>query len=499
MGRILTRVSRLSQFERTTNRCSPPGSASRVGFLSILSLISADLRAYSAPLGLPNGGRESLGTTRVVMAVLGIRREDKGEFERRAPLSPDQVAQAIRQHQLQIQVQSSTVRVFADDEYRAAGATVVPHLQGCDMIMGVKEIPEHLIEPGQAYLFFSHTIKAQPHNMPMLKRIQQCGGTLLDYERITDDTGRRLVFFGYHAGLAGMVDSLWTVGQRLKAMRWETPFRHMELAFHYRDLTHAVADVERVGREIGHHGLPKALSPFIIGITGYGNVSRGAQFVVNHLPTQSVAPEELAGLFSTGGDPRKVYVCVFEERHFARLRDGGAFDLKGYLADPEPYEGCFAQYLPYLRLLVNCIYWEPRFPRLVSRSDIQHLHRSHRLRLGGIGDISCDIDGSIELTTKATTQRSPLLVYDPRTDAVTEGIAGPGLAVMAIDNLPAELPRDSTEHFGHSLAQFLPALAGIQTGMPFDAANLPGPLRRATIVWNGQLVPEYGFLAEHLQ
>lgn len=428
------------------------------------------------------------------MATIGIRRENKGEFERRAPLSPDQVAQAISQYGIRFQVQSSPVRVFADDEYRTAGATIVPELAGCDLIMGVKEIPEEYIQPEQAYLFFSHTIKGQHHNMPMLKKLLKQGGTLMDYEKITDDAGKRLVFFGYHAGLAGMVDSLWMVGQRLKAAGWETPFRHMQQAFHYRDLTHAVDDIQRVGREISHKGLPKALSPFVIGISGYGNVSRGCQFVANNLPVQTVAPEALADLVATGGDPRKIYITVFEERHMARRLDGKEFVLPEYFAHPEIHEGTFAQYVPYISLLMNCIYWEPRFPRLITKNLLQELHAAHKLRMVGIGDISCDIDGSIEITTQATSQKEPLLVYDFKTGQVTESCTNPGLSVLAVDNLPAELPRDATEHFGISLARFLQSLASLPKSAAFAEASYPEALKRATIVWNGELTPAYQYL-----
>ena len=145
---------------------------------------------------------------------LGIRREDKNEWERRAPLAPDAVSRLVAQG-VEVLVEPSPRRIFTDLEYARAGARIAPDLSACTLVLGVKEIPPARFRPGGAYCFFSHTIKGQPYNMGMLARLRELGCTLLDYELVKDDQGRRLIFFGRHAGLAGMLDSLWALGRRL--------------------------------------------------------------------------------------------------------------------------------------------------------------------------------------------------------------------------------------------------------------------------------------------
>lgn len=148
------------------------------------------------------------------MNTIGIRREDKNEWERRVPLTPAQVARLVQQ-QLPIMVQPSSIRAFADDSYAAAGTIVQEDLAAADIILAIKEIPLELLQPYKTYLFFSHTIKGQAHNMPLLRRLLELNCQLIDYERIVDQQNRRLIFFGEHAGLAGMVETLRTLGQRL--------------------------------------------------------------------------------------------------------------------------------------------------------------------------------------------------------------------------------------------------------------------------------------------
>jgi len=142
--------------------------------------------------------------------IIGIRHEDKYLLERRAPLTPRHVARLVSEHHLHFIVQSSQKRVFSDDEYQKAGAQGVPDLKTANIIIGVKEMPEHFFEKNKTYVFFSHVSKGQPFNMPMLSRMMELGCNLIDYEKITDDQGKRLIFFGRYAGLAGMINTLWT-------------------------------------------------------------------------------------------------------------------------------------------------------------------------------------------------------------------------------------------------------------------------------------------------
>jgi saccharopine dehydrogenase (NAD+, L-lysine-forming) len=433
------------------------------------------------------------------MGKIGIRKEDKSRYERRAPLAPEHVREATQQG-VSFLVEPSPVRVFPEEAYEEAGATLTHDLSQADVIMGVKEIPLEKLLAGKAYLYFSHTIKGQEHNMPMLQRLMDLGSTLIDYEKIADDAGRRLVFFGYHAGLAGMIDGLWIFGKRLAEDGYPTPLAAIKQAFEYENLAAACHAIEKAGKAVAHTGLPDALPPMVFGFAGYGNVSRGAQYVFDHLPFHEVTPEELPGLFAPGaGASRKqFYKVVFKEEHIAKRRDGGPFELQEYFNFPERYEGIFQQWLPYLTGLVNCIYWEPRYPMLVTRKELQRLAGEGTLALRVVADITCDIDGSIEMTVAATTQDAPILTYDPKLDEVVLRTEGPGVSVLAVDNLPCELSVDATLHFGASLSPFLGELAALDRQATFDTLNVSPALRRAIIVWNGELTPDYCYLASEL-
>lgn len=434
------------------------------------------------------------------MGILGIRKEDKSRWERRAPLAPDQV-EVLRQAGIEVLVESSPHRIYGDGEYAQGGGHVVTGLERSDVILGIKEVPVARLLPGKTYVFFSHTIKGQAHNMPMLRRLMELGCTLIDYERIVDGKGRRLVFFGYHAGVAGMIDTLWLLGRRLHEEGIETPLAGMRQAFGYEDSQDACRAISLAGEAITREGLPLSLVPLVVGFAGYGNVSRGAQFVLGHLPVRELSPEELPGLFASGSaaDSRTVYKVVFKEQHQAERIDGGPFALDDYYGNPQEYRGIFERWVPWLSVLVNCIYWDERYPRLLTRAFLKQLHVQGRLRLRAVGDITCDIDGSIEMTTEATNQERPALRFDPAADTVTREVSGPGVGILAVDNLPAEVPRDATRHFGESLKPYLGALAALDPSFPFESAPLPPEIRRAVIVWNGRLTPEYEYLEEHLR
>ena len=434
------------------------------------------------------------------MGIVGIRKEDRGKWERRAPIAPFQIARAIQEHGLDFHVESSTVRIAKDEEYAGAGATIAASLDQADIILGVKEVPLEKLLRDKAYVFFSHTIKGQDHNMPMLQRLLDLKCTLLDYERIADEQGRRQVFFGYHAGLAGMIDSLWLLGLQLARAGFDTPLKVVRQALHYDDLQHAAKEIGDVGKQLAQTGVPRGCAPLVLGFAGYGNVSNGAQFVSDLLPTITISPEELPALLAPGAevDTHSVYKVVFKEEHMARRTDGGIFQLQEYYQHPELYTGVFDQWIPYLTVLVNCIYWEPKYPRLLTRTLAQELDAASRLRLLVVGDITCDIDGSVEMTTESTTMDDPVLMYSPKDDSVTRNLNADGIAVLAVDNLPAELPLDSTLHFGDSLFRFLPALAGLDRGAEFKDLDLLPELKRALIVWNGKLTPDYEYLEQYL-
>ncbi len=210
-------------------------------------------------------------------------------------------------------------------------------------MLGIKEMPKDYFRPGGAYVFFSHTIKGQPYNMEMLRNLVDRRCTLLDYERVEDEQGRRLIFFGRYAGIAGMIDTLWTLGRRLEALGHETAFRELKPAHEYADLDAAKAAVSAVGRRIAAEGLPDFLRPMAVGFTGYGHVSRGAQEVFDLLPHVEVEPDRLEDFIESGDSPGdRLAKVVYREEHLVdRAEPSGAFDLQHYYDHGDQYRSRF--------------------------------------------------------------------------------------------------------------------------------------------------------------
>jgi len=420
-------------------------------------------------------------------------------WERRVPLVPGDLRRLSDENGLRFVVQSSEKRAFTDDEYRDAGFEIVDKLEGCPIVFGLKEIPIDVFEPNAAYVFFSHTIKGQPANMPMLQRCLDLGCTILDYERIVDDDNRRLIFFGNYAGLAGAIDTLWTLGRRLAQEGFDTPLAEIRQASTYADLAEAKKAVAAVGKRIAEEGLPEAISPLVIGLSGYGNVSKGAQEILDLLPIESVRPVDLLGDGGAFGGPNRVIKVVFrEEDTVLRLDPSAPFDLQEYYDHPERYRGAFDRYLPRLHALVNCVYWEPKYPRLITREAVRELYADGQPTLRVIGDISCDIEGSVEITVKATEPDDPVYVYDPTTGSIVSGIDGHGPVMMTVEILPSELPREASAYFSRILTGFVPAIAAADYRVSFDALALPPELKRAVICHRGELAPDYKNLEKHL-
>ena len=435
------------------------------------------------------------------------------------PPDPDDVIRLTGSGAMEIVVQPSPRRVFTESEYVRAGARVDEDLSACDIVLAVKEIPSELFTPGTTYAFFSHTIKGQRYNMDMLRRLMEMECQLIDYERITDERGRRTIFFSRFAGLAGAIDSLWALGRRLE---WESlspnPFAALEQTYTYPTLEEALAAVREVGARIAADGLPAELCPFVIGITGYGNASLGAQEVTDALGALTLAPAGLDDLFACPAETvgagneasrRTVHEVVFAEQDLVARRDPSApFALDEYYRRPELYEGTFERRLPRLAVLLNCVFWDTPYPRLVTKAAVRRLFAAAsgdatttactppRLRV--IGDVSCDIEGSIELTVKETHIDEPVYVYDPDTGAIADGVEGRGPIVLAVGNLPCELSRESSTAFSAALSPFMPALAAADLSLPYDRLNLPPELRRALILHRGAFTPDYAYMRRFL-
>lgn len=421
-------------------------------------------------------------------------------MERRTPLTPRHIKRLIEQQGLNVVIEQSPKRIFSDDEYRQSGAQVEKFMESSPVVFGVKEIPKDYFREGNTYVFFSHVIKGQAYNMPMLQTIMDKGCTLIDYEKIEDESGKRLIFFGRFAGLAGMINSLWSLGLRLKEYGFETPFLKIKQAHKYGSLAEAKNVISEVGFDITRHGLPDIIQPITIGFTGYGNVSIGAQEICNLLPVKEIAPEELPTLNERYNLPGNViYKTVFKEEHLAEPRDTNTeFELQEYYHHPERFNGIFEQYIPHLSVLMNCMYWDDRYPRLITRVYLEKAYAEGEPKLKVIGDVTCDPDGSIEATHIGTEIEDPIFVYDPFTREPQMGHKGKGLLIMAVDILPSELPRESSVAFGDALFKFVKPIAETDYRKPFDQLDLPGPVKRAVIVHKGELTPDYKYIEAHL-
>ncbi len=442
-------------------------------------------------------------TLKRLNTIIGIRKEDKNNWERRTPLIPSHVAELMREHHLDIRAQSSPLRVFPDGDYRREGVRVEENLRPSSLILAIKEIPSGLLERGKTYIFFSHTTKGQPHNMPMLKKLADLGCSLIDYEKIVNEKGQRLLFFGRQAGQAGMIETIWSLGQRLKAEGLPAnPFQSIQQAYAYKSLVEAKEEIQKLGRQIHDRGLHPSLSPLVCGFAGYGQVSQGAQEIFDLLPHEEIRPQDLKSFFESGTQSSShVYKVVFKEKDMVRPKAAGLpFDLQDYYDHPEKYEPFFDFYLPFLTILVNCIFWAPKYPRFVTKSVLKELYGGKAApRLRVIGDITCDINGSMESTVKSTEPDKPSFIYDPFKDDAVEGFVGNGPVVMAVDNLPAELPLESSLFFSGALKALVPLIAAADFSGDLRDCHLPEPIRKALILYRGNFTPEYEYMKDFIK
>ncbi len=291
----------------------------------------------------------------------------------------------------------------------------------------------------------------------------------------------------------------FSLGLNLIKRRINSPFLNVVYSKHYSDLVTAMKDVELCGLRVRAQGLPKELGPCVIVVTGAGNSARGALEVLDQLHGEATKVEDLPGLFSGEKgcyDPRKVYIVQATSEDFVVRRDGGAFDKAEYYADPSKYSCRFEEkVLPYATLIINCIFWNTRFERLVTKAGLRRLCESGNHRLVAVCDVSCDLEGSMEFTTEATTIDHPLFFFDPASGLSAQE-PGPSLgqmsiAVCSIDHLPAELPRSASEFFSGQLTPFLKAVATTAVG-----GELQPELQKAIICENGALAPRFAHITQ---
>jgi len=425
---------------------------------------------------------------------IGIRREDKNIWERRVPLIPIHIKDLISHHQLEIEVQSFEKRVFTDAEFLESGAKITDEIPNTDVILAVKEVPKHLIED-KIYLFFSHTIKGQKHNMPLLQTIIDNKATLIDYELIKDAQGRRLVFFGRFAGLAGTIDALSYWGKRMKSQGIENPFTKIKSAYEYVDSLQAKDEIINLREEIIEFIENYTKNPIIIGIAGYGNVSHGVQEILDLLPITEIRPYQIAHIISE--NEKGIFMVVFKEEDLAQPKNKNHhFNLMEYYEHPELYEPVFEYYLRNITILINAVYWDKKYPRIVTKDFLKK--NFGKIKLEMIQDISCDINGGIEITYKVNEPNLPCYVYNPENDSFIDGFEGEGIMNLAVDNLPTELPKNSSINFSESLKSFIPEIANADFNKPFEEIDLPDEIKNAIIVLNGELTPNFKYLNNFL-
>jgi alpha-aminoadipic semialdehyde synthase len=337
--------------------------------------------------------------------------------------------------------------------------------------------------------------------MEMLKKLVDLKASLIDFECITDENNKRLVFFGRYAGIAGMIDSFYTLGRRLLAEGYQTVFSRVKMSYQYPDLATAKAALKEIANDFAKNGPGDFDQPMIFGFAGYGNVSEGAQEIFDIFPYREISPAELLKLDKSSLATNELIKVVFREEDTVenKNKDAGAFDKQNYFDNPQNYRSKFYQYLSHLTCLINCIFWAKDSPKLMTLEECEKLFRSENNRLKVIGDITCDLHGSIECTTLATEPDDPSYVYDIDDKKIKMGFKGNGPAIMAVDNLPCEVARDASDAFSKALSVFMPYFADFDSECDFEELKLPEPVKKAVILWKGQFTENFRFMREFIK
>jgi alpha-aminoadipic semialdehyde synthase len=445
---------------------------------------------------------------------IGIRREDLSKKgEKRVAITPSLAASVLLpEHTVLIQpaVHPETgelKRAFSDESYAAAGAQITEDISGARIIFGLKEVEVSRILPEKVYYIFSHTHKSQPKNREMLRAMAGQKTTLIDYELIADSKDHRLLTaFTYFAGYAGMIDSMWALGQRLKREGISHPFAAIPQSIEKEDLGRIEELVRQVGIEIKTKGLPVALPPLITCFLGNGKTSHGAQQIYNLLPAERIQAEDLPAVFQAG-DRNKVYQLVLDIPDMYRLKKdspyaGQVFSFADffrlYLQEPNHFESDLARIFPWCTMMMNCIIWAPEYPRLLNRAATREWYAgAQTLRV--IGDITCDPEGAIQFS-RETWIDDPVFTYDPETQTSEKGFLSGGITVMAVTNLPCEFSADASAGFSKNLEQILPDIvsADYEADSPAES-GLPASVQHAVILWKGELAERYRYLDSYLQ
>ncbi len=397
--------------------------------------------------------------------TIGLIREGRIPPDKRVPFTPLQAEEIMQRYpHVTMVCQQSPVRCFHDEEFNALEIPVLDRVDHCDILMGIKEVQIPDLLPNKTYLFFSHTLKKQPHNKRLLQAVLKKNIRLIDYEVLRDTQGNRLVAFGRYAGIVGAFNGLWTYGQKFRLFSLRRAFECFDINDLKLELRKAI------------------LPPIKITLTGAGRVGKGAMETLDTAGIRKVSPQDF--LSRTFDEP--VYVQLSSAEYHSRL-EGGHFNREEFHQHPERYQSNFSEFTKVTNILLAGAYWNPKAPPLFSRQDML----SPDFQIKVIADITCDINGSVPSTKRATSIVDPLYDYDPITDSIHPPLGNDRyITVMAIDNLPCELPRSASEEFGRDLID--------RILKPLLTEDPEGIIARGTIAENGKLTSHFDYLRDYV-
>ncbi len=395
---------------------------------------------------------------------VGILREGKTPPDKRVALTPEQCVEVQQKFpHVQIIVQPSEVRSFTDEKSSNLGIQVKEDVSDCAVLLGVKEVRVEDFIPGKIYLFFSHTIKKQAYNRQLLQTVLAKNIQLVDYEVLTDKEGFRIIGFGRFAGLVGAYSGLRAFGQRNKL--YELKPAHL-----CNDLAEMLSHLDAL-----------KLPPVKIAVTGDGRVAGGVMELLEHMKIKRVSPKA----FLNEQELNQPLFTQLLPGDYVRRKDGEDFDLMHFFNHPEMYENAFLPFSEVTDILIAAAFWDPKAPVLFTVDDMKF--PPFRIRV--ISDITCDIEGSIPSTKKASTIDDPFYDYNPKTGELEPAFSSvKNVTVQAVDNLPCELPKDASLDFGRNLIdKVFPGLFGQDTD---------GIIERASITKNGRLTKRFSYLQD---
>jgi len=393
-----------------------------------------------------------------------IIKECKNPPDRRVVFSPEKLAEARAQFpKAEFIVESSDVRIFPDSAYKALGFKVTDDVSDCDVMIGVKEVPIKNLIPNKKYFYFSHTIKKQPYNRKLLVAMLEKNIEMYDHETIVKKSGARLIGFGRYAGLVGAYNGFRVLGLRdglFNLPKVET-----------------LADLDEVKRELDKITLPNIK----ILLTGTGKVAQGAKEILDHLKIKEVSD----ALYLTSKFTEPVYVMA-DVMEYAKRKDGKVGEKWEFYKDPTGYESNFMPYAKETDMFIAGHFYGNNAPYLFTRQDA----KSKDFNINLVADISCDVDGPVASTLRASTIADPFYGYDAKTEKEVAFNAKDAITVMAVDNLPCELPKDASEGFGEMfLEHVIPA---------FFNGDERGILKRAKITENKKLTERFSYLQDYV-